>query len=126
MQGSILFALALAAASPTAPQEAAGWVSLIDNGAYDQSWSRAGSLFKARIGEADWSKTIEPTRKPLGAILSRTLDGEQAAKSLPGAPDGDYDIVRFNTEFANKHAAVETVVLRREADGWKVNGYFIK
>jgi hypothetical protein len=52
--------------------------------------------------------------------------GDRQTKSLPGAPDGDYDIVRFNTEFANKHGAVETVVLTREAGGWKVDGYFIK
>jgi hypothetical protein len=48
------------------------------------------------------------------------------AKSLPGAPDGDYEVVQFQTRFANKAAATETVVLSREATGWKVDGYFIR
>jgi hypothetical protein len=49
-----------------------------------------------------------------------------ASKSLPGAPDGDYEVVQFQTSFANKAAANETVVLSLEASGWKVDGYFIR
>jgi hypothetical protein len=41
-------------------------------------------------------------------------------------PDGEYEVVQFETSFANKAAAVETVVLSREKSGWKVDGYFIR
>jgi hypothetical protein len=48
-------------------------------------------------------------------------------KSLPGAPDGQYVVIKYDTTFANKAAAVETVTPMREADGsWKVSGYFVK
>jgi hypothetical protein len=54
------------------------------------------------------------------------LKGITRSKSLPGAPDGDYEVVQFQTSFANKAIATETVVLSHEASGWKVDGYFIK
>jgi hypothetical protein len=49
------------------------------------------------------------------------------SKSLPGAPDGEYVVAQFQTEFVHKRSAVETVVSTREKDGsWKITGYFIK
>jgi hypothetical protein len=48
------------------------------------------------------------------------------ASGMPGAPDGDYEVVKFQTSFARKVGATETVVLAREASGWKVDGYFIR
>ena len=61
----------------------------------------------------------------MGPVSSRVLKGVTKAKSLPGAPDGEYEIVKFKTSFAHKADATETVVLSREASGWKVVGYFI-
>ena len=36
---------------------------------------------------------------------------------LPGAPDGQYLVLQFNTSFAEKKAAVETVTVGLEKDG---------
>ena len=48
-------------------------------------------------------------------------------KSLPDAPAGKYVVLQFDTSFANKKEAVETVTPRLDADGtWKVSGYYIK
>jgi hypothetical protein len=76
--------------------------------------------------QARWAATIAPVREPLGAVSSRALKGVTKAGTLPGAPDGEYEIVQFETNFANKAAATETIVLSREASGWRVDGYFIK
>jgi len=46
--------------------------------------------------------------------------------ALPGAPDGQYEMLEFQTSFALKKDATETVVLAREPSGWKVDGYFIR
>lgn len=47
--------------------------------------------------------------------------------SLPGAPDGEYVVVQFETSFTNKKAAAETVTPMLENDGqWRVSGYYIK
>jgi hypothetical protein len=46
---------------------------------------------------------------------------------LPGAPDGEYVVFQFDTQFEHKRAAVETVTPMRDPDGsWRVSGYFIR
>ena len=130
--GLLAFILAAAISLPAVAAPGAGvtdatsWVSLIDQGQYERGWSDAGTLFKTRIAQPDWAREIKPIRRPLGAVVSRKLVGDDEVKSLPGAPDGDYAILRFDTDFSNKHTSVETIVLAREAGGWKVDGYFIK
>jgi hypothetical protein len=128
---SLAFVLATAAsvavAAPVSPSsEARQWLSLVDKGDYDQSWRRGGDILKARVAEDAWTRDIDPVRRPLGTVVSRKLAGEQKTRTLPGAPAGDYDIVKFDTQFANRQGAAETVVLAREPGGWKVNGYFIR
>jgi hypothetical protein len=46
---------------------------------------------------------------------------------LPGAPDGEYVVIQFETSFENKKSAIETVTPMIEINGgWRVSGYFIK
>ena len=128
---SILLGLALTAgAEPQSPQPdltaANTWVSLVDAKRWDDSWTAAGALFKSRMPQRGWISTIQPVREPLGAVSSRSLKSVTRSKSLPGAPDGEYEVVQFQTSFANKAAATETVVLSHEASGWRVDGYFIR
>ena len=127
---SILLAASLAGAAPVNQEPnlaaAKNWVSLVDAKRWDDSWTAAGTLFKSQMPQARWVATIAPVREPLGPVSSRALKSVTNAKSLPGAPDGEYEIVQFETSFANKAAATETVVLSRETSGWKVDGYFIK
>ena len=71
--------------------------------------------------------TVGSVRKPLGELVSRKLKSATFAKSLPGAPDGEYVVLQFDASFENKKEAIETVTPVREKDGkWKVSGYFIK
>jgi hypothetical protein len=65
-------------------------------------------------------------RSPFGPVVSRTARDVREAHQLPGAPDGDYRIVQFDTTFTRKAMAVETVGLADEAGAWKVDGYFIR
>lgn len=127
---NILLAAALAGAEPVNQEPslaaAKSWVSLVDAKQWDDSWTAAGTLFKSQMPQARWVATIAPVREPLGPVSSRALKSVTKAKSLPGAPDGEYEIVHFETSFANKAAATETVVLSRETSAWKVDGYFIK
>ena len=102
------------------------WLAVIDNGEYGQSWQNASALFRNAITEDKWKTALETVRKPLGDLLSRTLKSAQAMTQLPGAPDGQYVVMQFNTSFANKKSAVETVTFMLEKDGqWRAAGYFI-
>lgn len=103
------------------------WLTSIDGGQYGESWQNAAAYFKGAVSEAQWKQSLDAVRKPLGNLLSRKLKGAKYTKTVPGAPDGEYVILQFETSFANKKEAVETVTPMLEKDGkWKVSGYFIK
>ncbi|WP_454761839.1 helix-turn-helix domain-containing protein [Caulobacter segnis] len=119
------------AASPSASDKASAgaaeaWTQLLDRQRWGESWKASATSFKSRITEAGWGATIQPLRGQLGPVSSRSLKSVSSTNTLPGAPDGDYKIVQFDTAFANKSDAVETVVLTREGAAWVVSGYFIR
>jgi hypothetical protein len=62
-----------------------------------------------------------------GGVEERTIKSTEYATSLPGAPDGHYVIIQYETAFEKKQSAVETVTPMKDSDGqWRVSGYFIK
>jgi hypothetical protein len=127
----LLIALALTSQSSSHPapadlEVARTWVALVDGGRWDESWQAAGNLFRSQMPQARWASTIGPVRLPLGAVSARSLKSVSKTTSLPGAPDGEYEVVQFETRFLSKASATETVVLAHESSGWKVDGYFIR
>jgi len=117
------------AAGPEAVAQKAAeqWLALVDAGNYAESWKTAAGYFQTAVPQSQWEQTIAGVRKPLGDLVSRKLKSAQYAKSLPGAPDGEYVVLQFDTSFANKKTAVETVTPMLDKDGaWKVSGYYIK
>ena len=60
-------------------------------------------------------------------MQTRKIKSTTYTKTLPGAPDGEYVVLRYDTSFENKNSAVETVTPMLDKDGkWRVSGYFIK
>jgi hypothetical protein len=103
------------------------WLALVDAGNFASSWDTAAGYFKTAVIKEKWQDSLNAVRTPLGAVVSRTFKSAKPAKTLPGAPDGDYVVLQFDTSFANKKTAVETIVPMLEKDGtWRVSGYFIK
>ena len=108
-----------------AQKAAEQWLSLVDAGNYAGSWKTAAALFKTAVTEEQWERQLIAARKPLGDLVSRKLYGAKYTSNLPGAPDGEYVVLRFDTTFTNKKSAVETVTPMREKDAsWKVSGYY--
>ncbi len=103
------------------------WLVPADAGDGAATWDQAASTFQAAETKADWSAALRQVRQPLGAVTSRTMLSSEYKRSLPGAPDGEYVVIQYDTQFEHKAHAVETVVPVRERDGsWKVSGYFVK
>jgi hypothetical protein len=103
------------------------WLHEIDSGNYATSWQQASAYFQGAITEKNWTDALNGARRPLGNLISRKVTKTTSAKSLPGAPDGNYLVMQFATSFANKKSAVETVTFMREKDGnWRAAGYYIK
>ena len=106
---------------------AEAWLKLVDGGDYGASWREAASLFKNAVTEAKWKEAAGAARKPLGKVLSRRVKSTTFAKELPGAPDGSYVVIQFETSFENKKSAIETITPMLDKDGrWRVSGYFVK
>lgn len=125
---TLLLAPALAAeADQPAVDAASAWLALIDAGKYGDSWTTAASYFKNAVTKEQWTTQAAAARQPLGALVSRKVSSRTVATSLPGAPDGRYVVIQYDSVFANKKRAVETVTPMLEPDGtWHVSGYFIK
>jgi hypothetical protein len=106
---------------------AEAWLSLIDSETYAESWETAASGFKNAITSERWQAAVANARRPMGKLKQRSLDKATTARTLPGAPDGEYVVFQFNTAFENKAAAVETVTAAKDTDGmWRIAGYFVK
>lgn len=103
------------------------WLMLVDEGKHAESWKESAELFRNAITTEQWEQALKGARGPLGKLTSRKLKSATYATSLPGAPDGQYVVIQFDSSFENKKAAVETVTPMLDKEGqWRVSGYFIK
>jgi hypothetical protein len=110
-----------------AVSSAESWLALVDKADYTGSWKDAAPFFTNAVTEAAWESSMNAYRKPLGDLVSRNLKSAHHETQLPGAPDGQYVVMQFETSFANKKSAVETITVGPEQDDqWKVSGYYIK
>ncbi len=103
------------------------WLALVDAGKYSDSWKEAAEYFRNAVKEDQWGESLLAVRAPLGKVISRRVKNKTYQTSLPGAPDGQYVVIQFDTSFQNKKSAVETVTPMLDRDGrWRVSGYYIK
>ena len=125
---SLVGAIAMAQdKNEAAKKSAESWLAVVDKGDYAASYDEAASIFKLAITKEDWLQKVRAARSPLGKMISRKLKLMQYETTLPGAPDGEYVVVQYDTSFENKRSAVETITPTLDKDGqWRVSGYFIR
>lgn len=110
-----------------ATQAAAAWLNLTDTQQYGPSYAGTAPAFRQAITQPDWEQALQAVRTPLGELKHRSVKSATYAKDLPGAPRGEYVIIVYDSAFANRAGAVETVTPMRDTDGsWKVSGYFVR
>jgi hypothetical protein len=128
--GSIILTGALQAnevAEKGAITASSAWLSLVDEGNYIESWNQASGLFKAAVTKEQWQQSLKAFRPPLGKVVVRKLKSKQYTRALPGAPDGEYVVIQYETTFEKKQSAIETITLMLDKGGiWRVSGYYIK
>lgn len=114
--------------STTKAQSAAdAWLSVTDSADYAQSWEKTAGLFQSAVTQSKWKADLEKVRLPLGKVKSRKLESADLTRVLPNAPDGEYVVMQYRSQFERHSNIVETVTSMREADGsWKIVGYYIK
>lgn len=113
-------------AEEKAEAAALAWLELVDSEQWAESWSQASTLFRSQVGQQQWAQAVRSARGPFGELKSRKLKSAEHMTSLPGAPDGDYVVIQFETVFENKASAVETVTPMLDGEVWRVSGYFVR
>jgi hypothetical protein len=111
--------------TPPPDDRAKQWLGLVDDSNYSEAYKQAGEYQHSKIAADKFQTDVSSTREPLGAMAARTIRSVQLTKTLPGMRDGQYAVVQFDSSFAHKASAVETVTLTSEKGGWSVVGYRI-
>lgn len=136
-------ALPSGAAETTAPEEhkpdpaviernralrvAKGWVKLLDDGKYALSWTEGARFLQEQIPQDVWVRGMTGGRGPAGRVKSRKLLSVRYQTAYPGAPEGEYMVVQFDTVFASRPTAREVVTPMRDPDGkWRVAIYRVE
>lgn len=110
-----------------AQSAAESWLRLTDAGDAGASWDQAAKLFKGAVTKEQWTQALAGVRPPLGKVISRKVTSRQYSENLPGAPDGKYVTIQYETVFEKKALAVETITPMLDPDGtWRVSGYFVR
>ncbi|MGO9450012.1 MAG: DUF4019 domain-containing protein [Candidatus Binataceae bacterium] len=116
-----------AEAAKEATTAAESWLQLVDAGKFNGSWMDASIYFRNVTTKQLWKQQVSLWRTALGPVVSRKLRTVQYLTTMPGAPDGEYVMIQYDTSFAHKKSAVEIVVPMMDADGkWRVSEYSIK
>ena len=110
-----------------AEMAATAWLAVADAGDYPLSWRQAASLLQVSLPQPKWDSLMQTNRLPLGSVKSRTLKSATFSRTLTGAPDGEYLMIQYETQFEFRPQAIETLTTMKDRDNsWKVAGYFIK
>ena len=107
------------AVTPTPDDRARQWLILVDDKNYSQSWTEAAKTFQAKQKTDVWAKQAGDKRTPLGAVASRGLKSIDLSRS-------NVAVIRYDTVFARKAAAVETVTLSFDNGSWSVTDYSVE
>jgi len=106
---------------------AENYLIMIDTGQYGQSWDISSSFFKSQVPKETWVRQISTVRPQFGNIVKRTIKSAQYVTQLPGAPDGEYVVIQYDSSYEKKKNGLETVTPMLDKDGtWRVSGYYIK
>ncbi|MBC3868968.1 DUF4019 domain-containing protein [Undibacterium oligocarboniphilum] len=112
---------------PQAQAIASQWLALLDKDQFTESWKQSATLLQQSVPQHQWQEAMNNIRTSLGTVMSRQLKSAEARSSLPGAPDGEYVVIQYETRYTNKAAAIETITPMKEKDGtWHVAGYYIR
>jgi hypothetical protein len=110
--------ITVTATTPAPDDRARQWLVLVDDKNYTQSWSEAGKAFQNRQKVEAWAANADARRAPLGAVASRSLKSIDLDRN-------NIAVIRYDTVFARKAAAVETLTLTFENGGWTVTDYAV-
>ena len=127
-----IFTTASTQAAGSKPEEVARaaaeeWLVLVDAGKFVESWQKLDPGFAKKVGKKKWTASLAQIRGPLGKLDARKLKSAEYTKELPGAPEGEYVVLQFDSAFERKKPATEKVTMLLGKDLlWRAAGYSVK
>ena len=100
------------------------WAKVIDNRDFTTAYMQTSFYFKNTVPSAEWAK-FHDSLDVFGLNTKREFI---AAEFFQGKAENkifEYIVCKFKSSFTKKHTAVETISVIREANDWKIMGYFI-
>jgi hypothetical protein len=111
--------------TPAPDDRAKQWLNLVDDQNYNDAYQQMSKTAQSKTSAGAWAMKVSQTREPLGAMASRDLKTVKLSNVLPGMRDGQYATVEFDSSFAHKAAAMETVTLISDKGAWSVMSYTV-
>lgn len=99
---------------------------IIDSGDSSIAYNQASPLLRLTQDEQEFVTAIERARQLLGPVQQRQLTALRSIGIYPHFPDGDYLIVQFEARTLHKSKAAEVILMRHEANAWRVADYSIR
>ena len=115
-----------AAEELAAQRQAMGFLGYLDDGRFADSYAYTGTLLRAQADRELFTSQIQKARAGTGALQARELIDAAYNTSVEGAPVGQYVILHYHSNFANRQDTVETITLALAKGYWRVDGYYIK
>lgn len=101
------------------------WLTLLDDGDYEQAFEWEAQDFRMARTQAQFVRFMQARRAPFGTALGRKFIGAANIRKLVGVPEGNYVSVLFKTQFEKKSETAERVILVEQDVGWRVLDYRI-
>ena len=115
-----------AAEEVAAQRQAMGFLGYLDDGRFADSYAYTGVLLRAQADRELFTSQVQKARAGTGALQARELIDAAYNTTVEGAPEGQYVILHYHSNFANRPDTVETITLALAKGYWRVDGYYIK
>ena len=102
---------------------ALAWISQIDDGRYDDSYSSAGAALREKVKQDQWDLVLKTLRPPWGNVVNRTAISHVYKPDGYEGASGEFMVITYATSFRKLDSGIEVVVLRWEDGQWRGVGY---
>lgn len=108
-----------------ARKAALAWLTLIDSGQYEASYSVGGDALHQIITRDKWDVVLKTLRPAIGTMTSRTEVKHLYQPNGIQGLSGQCMVIAYNTVFKGQDEGVEVVILHLENNQWRGVGYTV-
>jgi len=100
------------------------WAKILDRRDFTKAYQQTSLYFKSTVPASDWVR-FHDSLDVFGINSKREFIAAEFFQGKAQNKVFEYIVCKFKSSFTKKHVAVETISVIREANEWKIMGYFI-